>query len=219
MGITERREREKERRRNEILDAAEKVFFSKGINGATMDDVAETAELSKGTLYLYFQNKRDLYLGISMRALELLLRHFQQAVVRHDNGMEKMRAIGEAYIDYVKRYPDYFNTIIQYESEEILNIRDDDFTSACHRLGHQVMEVLADAIRTGMEDGTIRSDIDPLRIAFLLQGQSNGVIQLIKRESKHLESFEGFDGDDLLDDYFRFTYNALVPDKQRGEAQ
>ena len=52
MGIAERREREREQRRNTILDAAETVFFSKGINLATMDEVAEEAELSKGTLYL-----------------------------------------------------------------------------------------------------------------------------------------------------------------------
>ena len=60
MGIAERKEREKEHRRNTILDAAEEVFFSKGINLATMDEVAERAELSKGTLYLYFKNKEEL---------------------------------------------------------------------------------------------------------------------------------------------------------------
>jgi TetR/AcrR family transcriptional regulator len=50
MGITERKEREKEQRRNAIIDAAEKIFFTKGMDNSTMDDVAEEAELSKGTL-------------------------------------------------------------------------------------------------------------------------------------------------------------------------
>ena len=67
MGIAERREREKDQRRNTILDAAEKVFFSQGINLATMDGVAEEAELSKGTLYLYFKSKEELFLGIACR--------------------------------------------------------------------------------------------------------------------------------------------------------
>ena len=78
MGIAERREREKQRRRNDILDAAEHVFFEKGLKSATMDEVAEEAELSKGTLYLYFKSKEDLYLGITERALTVLKQMFQQ---------------------------------------------------------------------------------------------------------------------------------------------
>ncbi|MDL1893205.1 helix-turn-helix transcriptional regulator, partial [Sphingobacteriales bacterium CHB3] len=52
MGIIERKEREKEQRREEIVTAAEKIFFEKGLAIATMDEIAEAAELSKGTLYL-----------------------------------------------------------------------------------------------------------------------------------------------------------------------
>jgi TetR/AcrR family transcriptional regulator len=55
MGIVERKEREKEHRKEEILDAAQKVFFERGLVTATMDEIAETAELSKGTLYLYYK--------------------------------------------------------------------------------------------------------------------------------------------------------------------
>ena len=59
MGIAERREREKQQRWNDILDAAESVFFDKGYNHAKMDDVAEKAELSKGTLYLILKAKKN----------------------------------------------------------------------------------------------------------------------------------------------------------------
>jgi AcrR family transcriptional regulator len=96
MGITERREREKERRRNEILDAAEKVFFSKGITFATMDDIAAAAELSKGTLYLYFNRKQAVYLSITERAIQKLQSMFEQAIMGIPNGINKVKAIGEA---------------------------------------------------------------------------------------------------------------------------
>ena len=52
MGIVERKEREKEARKNLILDAAERVFQAKSIQNATMDDIAHEAELAKGTIYL-----------------------------------------------------------------------------------------------------------------------------------------------------------------------
>lgn len=60
MGTHERKEREREHRREDILDAAQHVFFEKGLPTATMDEIAEIAELSKGTLYLYYKSKEDL---------------------------------------------------------------------------------------------------------------------------------------------------------------
>jgi len=55
-----RREREKLAHRQEILDAATRVFAEKGFFSATLDEVAQEAEFSKGTVYLYFSSKDDL---------------------------------------------------------------------------------------------------------------------------------------------------------------
>ncbi|MBD3290820.1 TetR family transcriptional regulator, partial [candidate division KSB1 bacterium] len=96
MGIIERREREKEQRRNDIIDAAERVIFSKGRATSTMDDVAEEAELSKGTLYLYFKSKEELYLAIHLRGLGILKKMFSDAVASRKTGIEKVKAVGEA---------------------------------------------------------------------------------------------------------------------------
>ena len=54
MAIQERKRREKERRRQQIMVAAKKVFLNKGIGKATMEDIAREAEISPGTIYLYF---------------------------------------------------------------------------------------------------------------------------------------------------------------------
>jgi len=56
MGTTERRNRERKQREEQIINAAEKVFFERGFDNSTMDDVAGAAELSKGALYTYFKN-------------------------------------------------------------------------------------------------------------------------------------------------------------------
>lgn len=72
MGIRERREREKEDRKLHIIDAAEKVFFSKGYPDTTMDQIAREAELSRATLYLYFKGKVDVHREIVLRGMDLL---------------------------------------------------------------------------------------------------------------------------------------------------
>lgn len=86
MGIAERKEREKQQRREEIIQAAEKVFFSKGFEKSTMDDIAERAELSKGTLYLYFKSKEDLHMAVARKAIGLL-NSITSAVKKKSAGM------------------------------------------------------------------------------------------------------------------------------------
>jgi AcrR family transcriptional regulator len=209
MGIAERRQREKEQRRNDILDAAEEVFFSKGLNLATMDDVAEQAELSKGTLYLYFQSKEELFLGIACRALTLLRDMFEKAVIKYSTGIEQTRAIGEAYYNYSKRYSNYFDMIIHYELSKMENVDSESLAAQCHKLGQNVMQVVATAIGNGIKDGTIRADLEPLKTAFLLQGTSTGIIQLIAREKEHIEQFEDFAAEELMENFMGMMYHAL----------
>lgn len=187
MGITERKAREKERRKNEIIDAAERVFFSKGLANATMDDVAEEAELSKGTLYLYFKSKEDLYLAINYRGTLILKSMFEQAVAKQETGFDKTRAVGEAYFEYYKKYPDYFNAMLYYESTEIDYTDQESFAFECSMKGKETLDVLIKAIKTGIQDGTIRPEIDPVKTAIILWGQSTGIIQLIALRGEALK--------------------------------
>jgi len=209
MGITERREREKEQRRQSILDAAEEVFFSKGINMATMDEVAEQAELSKGTLYLYFKNKEELFFGIAYRALTLLKEMFEEAVSSKSTGLEKVRAIGEAHYNYSQKYPNYFNMVVHYESSQIDQAEFDSVLQQCHQLGTGVMEVVTRAIADGLKDRSLRSDLNPVRTAYLLRGLSAGIIQLISREKKHIEELEKFNAKDLMEDFMDMMFYAI----------
>jgi len=119
MTISERREREKERRRNEIINAAETLFFVKGFEAVTLDEIAEKAELSKGTLYLYFKNKMDIYFAIACRGLELMLGLFAEAVKGQSNGLQRVRAIGEAYHRFFSAHNDYFQTVVFWDNQEI----------------------------------------------------------------------------------------------------
>ena len=216
MGITERREREKERRRNEIIDAAEKVFFAKGLDNATMDDVAEQAELSKGTLYLYFKNKEELYLAINERGLQILESMFTDAAAKAGSGLEKVYAIGQAYFRFHHQYADYFNAMIYYESHQIDFSDDNSCATACDKQGEKALQVLVDAIQTGIEDGSIRPDVDPLKTAIVLWGQSTGIIQICSLKGAHMEEKHDIRVDEVIGLSFDIVKRALQ-NKQGAE--
>ncbi len=82
MGIQERKRRERKRRRRQIMTAARKVFSIKGFTKTTMEDIAREAELSPGTLYLYFKNKEELYASLSVEILEHLHNRLKRVYIR-----------------------------------------------------------------------------------------------------------------------------------------
>ena len=209
MGIAERREREKERRRNEIIDAAEKVFFAKGLANATMDDVAEEAELSKGTLYLYFKNKEELYLAINRRGLEILEKMFIDAAAQAQSGLEKVYAIGQSYFRFQNQYSDYFNAMIYYESHQIDFSEDNSCAMACDQQGEKTLRVLVEAIESGIKDGTIRPDVEPMKTALVLWGQSTGIMQICSLKGVHIEEEHNINPDDIIDLSFDLIKRAL----------
>ncbi|MFC1851143.1 TetR/AcrR family transcriptional regulator [candidate division CSSED10-310 bacterium] len=209
MGIAERRLREKKQRRTDIVDAAERIFFSKGWDNATMEDVAEEAELSKGTLYLYFKTKEDLYLAIHLRGLKILETLFHQAVLNQANGFEKVKAIGQAYFAFAGQYPDYFNALSYYEMRE-LDFEDEDSPAAeCARQGQITNYILVSALQEGIDDGSIRADIDPLMMTMVLWGQTTGLIQIASRKEQLIKQKYGVNIEDLFTFYFDFMHAAL----------
>ena len=68
VGTKERKVREKEQRKETILSAAVQIIAEKGFECATMEDIAAGSELSKGTLYLYFEDKSSLFRAIKTEA-------------------------------------------------------------------------------------------------------------------------------------------------------
>lgn len=209
MGISERKEREKEQRKNAIIDAAEKVIFSKGLDAATMDDIAEEAEFSKGTLYLYFKNKEDLYLAIHARGTRILRQMFEDAVEKHKIGIDKVLAVGYAYFEYSKKYADYYNAMIYYESREIELNDEYSYAQECATEGESVLKVLAGAIEFGIQDKSIRPDVDPFKIALILWAQSMGTIQLKSLRGDDITEKFGVDFEELVHISFEMMTRSL----------
>jgi TetR/AcrR family transcriptional regulator len=167
MSTMQRKEREKEERRSAVIDAAERLFFSKGYDEITMDEIAKEAELAKGTLYLYFKNKDSLYTAVIVRGIEVLNRMMQAAVDGKKTGLEKTYSTGVAYYEFYKRYPGYFNMLNDVQTWGLKDIGEDvSRDMMCRNM--ETNRIMTDAIREGIADGTIRPDAEPGKTAMFL---------------------------------------------------
>ncbi len=221
MGIAERKQREKEKRRKAIIEAAEKVFFTKGIDPATMDDVAEEAELSKGTLYLYFKNKDDLLHAIVHRGLEILFQKFQAVAAETMPGIEKLQAIGRAYIGFFQEDRNHFDIIMHKDPSqiEISDIEDNPGIACCKEAGDRIFSLLVQVIRSGVGDGSIRPDLDPLKLSITLWGQLSGVFHLVAKKERVLKEMMGLEPEDLINYSLQLTRFCIANTTSTGGNQ
>jgi AcrR family transcriptional regulator len=180
MGIIERKEREKEARRNLIIEAAERVFQTKGVQQATMDDIAREAELAKGTLYLYYRNKEELQVGIMLRAFEMMNEGFQKAAEKENLGIKKIIAIGDAYWSFADEHPFHFGMMCNADFPMREQISD-ELIAEMNEQSNWVWSFLIGTIEEAKHEGTIKPDIDGFSSSLLLWLNSMSVLRLYQK--------------------------------------
>ena len=174
--VAERREEEKERRRAEIVDAAERLYAEVGWDTVTMERVAKKARLSRALIYVYFQDKSDLLLAIAERALADLRLRFVAAAATSETGLDKVQSIGRAYVQFQLEMPYRFDACSRFHAHQAAGQPTDD---ACAAAGDAVIAVIVQALVQGQADGSIRKDIgNPAQVCVMLWAFTHGLIQI-----------------------------------------
>ena len=176
MGIHERKERERERRRQQIIVAAKRVFSKKGFTRATMEDIAHEAELSPGTLYLYFKNKDELYASLSLRILHYLLIRLEH--LNSDNHLDieaRIAGLKEAMYDVYEFDPMILINMFHLQSSDTLKNLTPKLLSEIKRLSKQSLSEMAKLFEEGVQKG-IFIDKHPMAIADTFWALFSGVV-------------------------------------------
>jgi AcrR family transcriptional regulator len=169
MTLAERRQREKDKRRESIINAASRLFFKKGYEKVTMDDIAGEAELGKATLYTYFKDKDSIFFAVVNYGTKILISLIKEEEERLQNAGVKFGAIKAASRRFVLEYPNYARASFHFRSGkfELLSAIDNtdakeviEFNKKCYEEGIQ-------EIKTGMENEIIRSDLSPVALTAL----------------------------------------------------
>jgi AcrR family transcriptional regulator len=173
MGLTERRTREKAARREAILEAAKAVFAEKGLRAATMDDIAERAELGKGTLYLHFRSKEDVYAALMQAGLARVAERFRAAIDPAGPADENLRRILRAYYQFYQEEPDYFRLLYFASHADVSAKTGVDFGAP---EGRECLKVVAGVIQQGIDQGVFSPLVNPREAAALGWAATNGVL-------------------------------------------
>lgn len=184
MGIEERKEREKERRRQQIMVAAKRVFSEKGFTKTTMEDISKEAELSTGTLYLYFKNKEELFASLSFRILQYLLIRLEHVSKEPDmNPEEKIQSLRDALYDVYDFDPLIIINMFHLQSSETLMNLSPKILDEMKDMSRRSIGEMAKIFKEGIDQGVF-IDAHPLALADSLWSMFSGLV--LWEESKRI---------------------------------
>jgi AcrR family transcriptional regulator len=165
--------------------AAKRVFSEKGLNKATMEDIAKEAELSPGTLYLYFKNKDELFSSLSIRILQYL--NIRLEHITNTEGGKKPRdrieALKEAMYDVYEFDPVMLINMFHLQSSETLKNLSPELLDNIKELSQSSIQTTAKLFGKGIEEGEF-IDEHPVALAGIVWAIFSGVV--LWEESKRI---------------------------------
>ncbi len=206
-----RREKEKESRRELILDAAEKVFIGRGYDSATMDEIAASAEFTKKSVYSYFPTKDELFAAVILRASEILFRIFNEVFVNNKTGLDKISAIGDAYVHFYREYNANFKILSMRRFGGVE--QPGEYRVKIEKYWSEVFSLMSDSFVEGRKDGTLRKDIDPVTAALYVMSSSNGVLDFVASCGDSLEEYYKVNADEFIKTSMNMIGDAIISEK------
>lgn len=196
-------------RRQQILSAADLVLIDVGIEDFTIDQVAERANIAKGTVYKYFKSKDEILAEISIKAVGLLLQTFQQATANHTHSVEKLKAICWAAYDYYQTYSTYHDLLAHIERPDF-NIDFQGYT----KISQSIQEFCEDIIIEGQQKGEIKPSLNPELLVRVIWASNIGVIQFVQTKQKLIQNIHETSIDEMINISVRMMAEGISVTKK-----
>ena len=201
-----RREREKLAHRHEILDAATRVFAQKGYFNATLDEVAQEAEFSKGTMYLYFSNKEDLLFSIIHDKMEGYLKTLKSTLSGEKSFKQELY---ECFMNAARvtfKDTDFFTLLMSLHARRF-RVFSGEKAHHCQSVHNEVFVYVTDRARKAIDDGELR-DIPPEAVNGMIHGALDNMM-IHRWNCKTLKELQK-----SVDYFIDILFNGIAKEKE-----
>lgn len=166
----------RENQRERILEVAERLFISGGIDGVNLSDIARAARMTRNTLYEYFPNKQEVAWGIFQKLIrDWKVTSTDAPLEQAGNGFQRIQAMMMQMVNQLVTDPEHLRFIVEFNTlyaregspARVLQVIEQTWSGAYDRF--------ALLIRQGIDDGSIRADLDPQLLSAAIMNLINGM--------------------------------------------
>jgi AcrR family transcriptional regulator len=201
MAVPER-QRDAERTRAEILDAATSEFAEHGYSGARVDVIAERTRTTKRMLYYYFENKAGLYTAVLERAYGEIRERESQLDVEGLDPVAAIRRLAELTFDHHESHPEFIRLV---SIENIHRAEHLAGSKALARMRTPAIDITGRILERGYADGVFRRDVDAIDVHMMISA-----FCVFRVANQH--TFGTIFGRDLMAPELRARYRTMLGD-------
>ncbi len=181
MGIKDRKERDRQEMRDNILEVASNMFLEEGYDKTSIRNIADKIEYSAGTIYQYFKDKDDIFLTIHRQAFDKLFTHFNQ-IAQIEDCFERLYRLGYIYIKFALENPKLYD--LMFIMHAPMNALKDELWDC----GHSSFDFLYDLVQECIEKKRIKMH-DTQATTMLIWATVHGLVSLhIRNRYKMIET-------------------------------
>ncbi len=189
MGISDRRERDREEMRELILDQARRLFLKKGFEKTSIRNIADAIEYSPATIYLYYRDKNELFLSLHREAFLKMMADFSETFSISDP-LERLIVLGHKYIAWAIENPELYDLCFLMDAPmEALACKMEEWDE-----GEKIFQFLKSIISECMDKGYLDSTTDLDNLALTIWSFVHGLVtiylknrMLVFPDDNHLE--------------------------------
>lgn len=182
-----------------ILSAGEKLFEKKGYEATSIDDIANKTGISKSTLYVYLKSKQEIWDSIVLKYMELLLEDAKKAA--EGKGSFEDRYYNLCF-DIAKKYEEH-PLFCKGTMGKISMNMEKELYKRIYEVGEQTNEEIAKFIRSGIEEGVVRKDIDIYPAVIMMWSSISGIISMANDKEEYLKLRFNMSKDEYLKQAFK----------------
>jgi AcrR family transcriptional regulator len=174
----EKRKKEKENRKNTILRAARRLFFDRGFKSVTVDNIAAKSEVSKGSIYLCFESKEEIYAQILISDNIALYERIKNFSATEASASQLLLEFARIYVDYFLNDNELFRILMTFMMQTgQMNLTEKQNTELI-RSTNENIKIISEIIKKGIDSGEFAPIGNIRQMQNAIWGMLNGVISL-----------------------------------------
>lgn len=212
MGTIERKNRERDRRRAEILASARVAFLKHGLEQTSMDRIAQEAELAKGTLYLYFKSREELVMALMSEDLEALLTLLEKVAKKKQSPDKKLLEAVKTFYQFSKDSEFFFRVITQVNLQTSFSIVAGGAIAKqfCDQ-NERTIEYMRGFVQQGADEGIFHLTHPPQYTVMLLMFAMKGAM-IVHRNGMAPPNWTSINAEKMLTDIAKLFIAGLKGD-------
>ena len=189
-----------------VMDAAEKLFESKGYEATTVDEIAYNTGISKATVYAYYKSKEEIWDSLMCRYMEFMLEDARKAADGEGTFEERYYKLCFALVAKFEEHPVIYRGTLGKISMDM----EQEIYKKIYDVGEATNEAIADFIRSGIKEGVVRKDIDIYPAVIMMWSSISGIISMASDKEEYLKMRFKMSKEEYLKKAFRMLLEGCL---------